>query len=200
MRLIIISFLIFFTDQISKFYVKGFYLPLFDFEHGGLPQSRSIPIIHKFFYITPVENPGIAFGMDFGPEFKTTISILTIVATIGLLIYFIKLRKEDFFIRLSVAVILGGALGNLMDRIFYGCFYGYGTILSGNVVDFLDLRLFGFFLLNKTFGIYIFNIADIAISIGVSGLLIAITKKRRETKQNNIAEVKNNLTTDQGEF
>ena len=88
MKLIFISLLILITDQVSKIYIKGFYLPLFDFEHSGLQQSRSIPIIDQLFYITPVENPGIAFGLDFGPEFKTIFSIVTIVATLALLVYF----------------------------------------------------------------------------------------------------------------
>jgi len=196
LKVIFISLLIFIADQISKIYVKGFYLPLFDFEHSGLQQSRSIPIIDKLFYITPVENPGIAFGLDFGPEFKTILSIITIVATLGLVVYFFKVRKEAMFLRLSVAVILGGAFGNLMDRLFYGYFYGYGSLLSGNVVDFIDLRLFSFFLLNKTFGIYVFNIADIAIIFGVAALLIAITRKRREYYRSNVATIENTISLD----
>ena len=196
MKAIVISLLILIADQVTKIYVKGFYLPLFDFEHSGLRQSRSIPVIDDLIYITPVENPGIAFGLDFGPEFKTILSIITIVATLGLLIYFFKVRKETLFHRLSVAVVLGGAFGNLVDRIFYGYFYGYGSILSGNVVDFIDLRLFSFFLLNKTFGIYVFNIADIAIIFGVVALLIAITRKRKELYSSNIASVENSLSLD----
>ena len=83
-----------------------------------------------------------------------------------------------------------------MDRLFYGYFYGYGSILSGNVVDFIDLRLFSFFLLNKTFGIYVFNIADIAIIFGVVALLIAISKKRKESYHDNIASIESNLSLD----
>jgi signal peptidase II len=196
LRVIFISLFILIADQVSKIYVKGFYLPLFDIEHSGLQQSRSIPVIDRLFYITPVENSGIAFGIDFGPEFKTILSIITIVATLGLLIYFIMVRKETLFLRLSVAVVLGGAFGNLIDRIFYGYFYGYGSILSGNVVDFIDLRLFSFFLLNKTFGIYVFNIADIAIIFGVAAMLIAITRKRREAYRDNIVGIENTLSLD----
>ena len=196
MKLLFVSFLILLTDQISKFYVKGFYLPLFDFEHSGLPQNRSIQVIDKLFYITPVENPGIAFGIDFGPEFKTFISAITILATLGLAIYFFSFKKEEVFIRLSVAVILGGAMGNLVDRVFYGYLYGYASILSGNVVDFLDLRLFSFFLMNKTFSIYVFNIADIAITIGVFAFLYAISKKRKEIRTTETTDVENSLSVD----
>jgi signal peptidase II len=176
--------------------VKGFYLPLLDFEHSGLPQSRSIPVIDKLLYITPIENPGIAFGIDFGPEFKTFISVITIFATLALAIYFFSIKKEDMFMRISVAVILGGAMGNLIDRVFYGYIFGYASILSGNVVDFLDLRLFSFFLMNKTFSIYVFNIADIAITFGVCALLYAISKKRKEIRTPETAVVENTVNVD----
>ncbi|MCW9065545.1 MAG: signal peptidase II [Ignavibacteriaceae bacterium] len=196
MKLLFVSFLILLADQVSKFYVKGFYLPLLGFEHSGLPQSRSIPVIDKLLYITPIENPGIAFGIDFGPEFKTIISVVTIIATLALAIYFFSIKKEDMFIRFSVAVILGGAMGNLIDRVFYGYIFGYASILSGNVVDFLDLRLFSFFLMNKTFSIYVFNIADIAITFGVFALLYAISKKRKEIHTPETTGVENTLSVD----
>lgn len=196
MKLISISFLILLTDQISKIYVKGFYFPFLNLVHNGLPKSKSIPVINKFLYITPVENPGIAFGIDLGPDFKTIISVFTIVATIGLLIYFFRIRKSDFLMRFSVAVILGGALGNLVDRIFYGYFYGYGNLFSGNVVDFLDLRLFGFFFMNRTFGVYVFNIADVAITLGVGIMLFALAKKHKKHIQNEDQVINNNLSLD----
>jgi len=196
LKLLFVSFLILIADQISKLYVKGFYLPLLDFEHSGLPQSRSIPVIDKLLYITPIENPGIAFGIDFGPEFKTFISVITIFATLALAIYFFSIKKEDMFMRISVAVILGGAMGNLIDRVFYGYIFGYASILSGNVVDFLDLRLFSFFLMNKTFSIYVFNIADIAITFGVCALLYAISKKRKEIRTPETAVVENTINVD----
>jgi len=196
LKLIFISILILLADQFSKIYVKGFYLPLINLEHSGLASSKSIPIIDKFFYITPVENPGIAFGIDLGPEVKTFVSILTIIATLGLMVYLFRIRKEDFFSRLSIAIILGGALGNLTDRIFYGYFYGYGSLLSGNVVDFLDLRIFRFFLLNKVLGIYVFNIADVAIILGVATLLFALSRKRKIAHQNGVDKIENSLGLD----
>ena len=196
MKLFFVSFFILVADQASKLYVKGFYVPAFRINHTGLPRSTSIPIIKDLFYITPVENPGIAFGIELGPEFKAIISVFTILATLGLLIYFFKIRNENLLLRFSVAVILGGAMGNLMDRIFYGYFYGYAPIFSGNVVDFLDLRLFSFFMLNKTFSIYVFNLADVAISIGVCVLLYALTKKRKVSVKNDMVKVENNFSID----
>jgi len=196
LKFLSVSFLILITDQLSKFYVKGIHLPFLDFEHLGLPQSRSIPVIDRLFYITPVENPGIAFGINFGPELKILVSIFTILATLGLVVYLFKIKKEDVFIRLSVAVILGGALGNLTDRVFYGYFYGYASFLSGSVVDFLDLRLFSFFLMNKTFSTYVFNFADVAITLGVTALIFAITKKRKEIRATEKVDVENSFSVD----
>jgi len=196
LKLIFISILILLTDQFSKIYVKGFYLPLINLEHSGLANSKSIPIIDKFFYITPVENPGIAFGIDLGPEVKTIVSILTIIATLGLIVYLFRIRKENFISRLPITIILGGALGNLIDRIFYGYFYAYGSLLSGNAVDFIDLRIFDFFLLNKVLNIYVFNIADIAIILGVVILLFALSRKRKIARQNSIDKIENRLSLD----
>jgi signal peptidase II len=189
LKLLIVSFLILITDQLTKFYVKGIYLPVFNLDHSGLPQSRSIQVIDRLLYITPVENPGIAFGIDLGPDFKMLLSVFTIFAAFALLVYFVKMRNEDFFSRLSIAIILGGAFGNLIDRIFYGYFYGYASILAGNVVDFLDLRIFNFFLINKTFNIYVFNVADIAITIGVISLLFSMSKKRKEIDRAKVSGV-----------
>ncbi|MGD8306318.1 MAG: signal peptidase II [Ignavibacteria bacterium] len=189
MKLLIVSFLILLTDQVSKFYVKGIYLPFLSLNHSGLPQSRSITIIDNLFYITPVENPGIAFGIDFGPDFKIILSLFTIIATLGLLVYFIKIKQQDIITRLSVAIILGGAFGNLIDRIFYGYMYGYSSILSGNVVDFLDLRIFSHFMINKTFNVYVFNIADVAITFGVIGLLYALSRKRKDSERTEVSSI-----------
>jgi len=194
LKLLFISFLILLADQISKFYIKGFSLPFLNYEHSGLPQSKSITVIDRLLYITPVENPGIAFGIDCGPEFKTILSVFTVIATAALVVYYFSIKKDDKLIRFSVAVILGGAAGNLIDRVFYGYIYGYASIFSGKVVDFLDLRLFSFFLMNKTFSIYVFNIADIAITFGVLTLLYAISKKRKETRITETADAEKSLT------
>ncbi len=190
MKLIFVSFLVLIADQLSKLYVRGFSVPWFDFTHYGLPQSQSIPVIGNLFYITPVENPGIAFGIDFGPEFKIILSIFTILATGGLVYYFFRIKDYNFNFRFGVALILGGAFGNLTDRVFYGWLYGYGSILSGKVVDFLDVRLFSFFLLNDTFGIYVFNLADVAITIGVGMLIVSLL---RSNGSKEVSEAGSNL-------
>ncbi|MBK6914600.1 MAG: signal peptidase II [Ignavibacteriales bacterium] len=83
-----------------------------------MPYGRKTPLIDHVLHLTFVENPGIAFGIDFGGEFKLLISILTIIASFSLLIYFFFVSKENIGQRLSLALIIGGAFGNLIDRVF----------------------------------------------------------------------------------
>ena len=84
--------------------------------------------------------------------------MLSLIITIGLIYYLYKERKNNFIYVLSLAFILGGALGNLYDRsmmILYPSIYG-------GVVDFIDVGLFKY-----SYRWYIFNIADSAVTIGI---------------------------------
>ena len=171
MKLLFVSLGIFIIDQVSKLLVKGFSIPFLNIFHAGMHPGQRISVIGNLFSITFVENPGIAFGIDFGSNFKLLISIFSIAATIGLLVYFYHIRGRSFSLRLSIAIIIGGAFGNLIDRTLYGFFYGYSSLFYGKVVDFFDFRIFNLFLFNKTFGNYIFNVADMAVTVGVILLL-----------------------------
>ena len=177
MKLLFVSLGIFLVDQFSKLFVKGFSIPFLNIYHQGMYPGQRIPVIGDLFSITFVENPGIAFGIDFGSHFKFIISIFTIAATLGLLVYFFYIRERSFSLRFSIAIIIGGAFGNLVDRIFYGYFYGYSSLFYGKVVDFFDFRVFNFFLFNRTFGNYIFNFADMAVTVGVILLLFNFHKR-----------------------
>jgi signal peptidase II len=177
MKLLFVSLGIFIIDQASKLLVKGFSIPFLNLYHTGMYPGQRIPLIGDILGITMVENPGIAFGIDFGSHFKFLISIFTIVATFGLVIYFYFIRERNFYLKLSIAIIIGGAFGNLVDRIFYGYLYGYSPLLYGKVVDFFDFRIFNLFLFNRAFGNYIFNIADMAVTAGVILLLFNFHKK-----------------------
>jgi signal peptidase II len=77
-------------------------------------------------------------------------------------------------VRLALALILAGAIGNLIDRMFYGVIFGEGTLFHGKVVDFFDLDFFdiaiGNFELTRWF---VFNIADAAVSVGIVLLLFS---------------------------
>lgn len=181
MKVLLVSALIILADQVTKVFVKGFSFTLINFQHSGLKQGDSIPVLKNFFYITFVENPGIAFGIDLQPNIKLAFSIFTIIASLTLVGYLLTIKNQELSIRLPVAVIIGGAFGNLIDRIFYGWFYGYGNILSGSVVDFLDIRFANLFMLNNTVGIYVFNIADLAITPGALSFIYFLLKKKKES-------------------
>jgi len=176
-KFLYVSFFIVITDQVSKLLVKGLSIPFFNLNLPGMYYGQRIPLIGDLFNITFVENPGIAFGIDFGSEYKVLISLFTVAATIGLIIYFYFIRNKNFNVKLSIAIIIGGAVGNLIDRVFYGVIYGYAPLFYGKVVDFFDFRIFNLYFLHKSLGNYIFNIADVAVSAGVIMLLFNFRKK-----------------------
>ena len=177
MKVLFISLAVLIVDQLSKLYIKGFSFPIFRIQHRGMYQGQRLPIWGNLFNITFVENSGIAFGINFGSEFKLLVSLFTIIAVIALFYYLFKIKDKPLSLRLSVALIIGGAAGNLIDRIFYGVFYGYSNLFYGRVVDFFDIRIFNLLLFDKIFGNYVFNIADIAVTAGVIMLLFAYGKK-----------------------
>ena len=134
--------------------------------------GESIPVIGDFFRITFTENPGMAFGFDPGSDFKLLISIFSLVASIGLLIYLFVVRNKSLSLRIAIALILAGAVGNVIDRMFYGLIYDYAPLFYGKVVDFFDFDFFNFTLLGRSYDRWpIFNIADASVSIGVFILL-----------------------------
>ncbi len=135
--------------------------------------GSSINIIGDLFKFTFVENPGMAFGIDVGGYSKFFLSLFSLIASIGILVYIYKVREQKLLFRLSLALILGGAVGNLIDRFFYGVIFDYAPLLYGRVVDFLHFDALGFTIFGKTFDSFpIFNVADSAVTIGVAILLI----------------------------
>jgi signal peptidase II len=177
LKVLFVSFTVLIIDQLSKLYIKGFSFPIFRIHHRGMYQGQRLPVWGDFFNITFVENSGIAFGINFGSEFKLLVSLFTIIAVIALFYYLLRIKDKPLSLRLSVALIIGGAAGNLIDRIFYGVFYGYSNLFYGRVVDFFDIRIFNLLLFDKLFGNYVFNIADVAVTIGVIMLMFAYGKK-----------------------
>lgn len=116
--------------------------------------SSSHTIIDNFFYFTYAHNEGAAWGMLEG---KISLFLLVaIVAVIGMIYYFTKTTKEEVLTRFGLVLALAGAIGNLIDRV---CF--------GYVRDFIDFIIFGY-------NFPIFNIADMALVIGI-GLIILET-------------------------
>lgn len=177
MRVLIVSFFIVIADQLSKIFVKGFSIPFLGISVDGMRYGSSIEILGSFFKFTFVENPGMAFGIDVGESSKLFLSLFSLIASIGILIYLFRIKDERYIVRLALALIFAGAVGNLIDRMWYGVFYGYAPLFYGKVVDFMNVDFFDFTLFGHTYERWpIFNIADSAVSIGVVLLLIFQTK------------------------
>jgi len=170
-RVLIVSAAIVLSDQITKLLVKGFSIPLLGVSVQGMQYGASKPVIGNLFRLTYIENPGMAFGIDLGG--KWFFSIFSILASVAIFVYLYRAREEALGFRVSLALILGGAIGNLIDRVFYGVFFSEGPLFYGKVVDFFDIDFFNI----SAFGYHlsrwpVFNIADAAVTIGVLLLLI----------------------------
>ncbi len=126
---------------------------------------ESFAVIGGFFNITHVRNPGAAFGFLAGasPAFRYVFFLAVTVAAIVLILHYLRTtRIEDLSLVFSLALILAGAVGNLIDRVRFG-----------EVVDFLDVYV----------GAYhwpAFNVADAAITTGAAILMAILLRKRKE--------------------
>ena len=149
-KVIAISSISFLIDRITKIIVCSI-----------LKTGESIPIIKNFFSITLAKNTGVAFSLLEGK-----IDIVIIVTLIVLFLIIDMLRKNNIKEneKKYYALMIGGALGNLLDRIIYGY-----------VIDFLDFKIINY-------NYPIFNIADSCIVIGMILLLINSIKEKGESK------------------
>ena len=188
MKIIFLTILLFVIDQLSKIFVRGFSLPWLNINHNGFNLGETKPVINNLFHITLVENPGIAFGIIPGAFLKDFILILTILLCFGFFAFLLLARNADLKVRFSVGLILAGAAGNLFDRIFYGYFYNYAPLFQGNVVDFLDVKFFQFFLFGHIPGSYVFNIADLSITMGVFMIIYLIIKSKKEERDKTLVQ------------
>src|SRR3989304_6859106 len=185
MRVLYFTGFIVVVDHIAKFLVKGFDIPSLGLYHAGMPLGASYPILGDFLRLTFIENPGMAFGIDVGG--KLFLTLFSVLATGGIFYYLYKIREEAFVIRLSLALILGGAVGNLIDRVFYGVIFGEGTLFYGKVVDFVGVDFFNLdFLGIHATRFPVFNIADASVSCGVV-LLLLFHRKFTEPDRNAVA-------------
>jgi signal peptidase II len=172
-----------FLDQFTKIYIKGIAIPFLNISFEGMYLGESINVIGDFFKITFIENPGMAFGYNPGSDFKLWISIFSLLASIGLLVYLFLVRKKSLSLRIALALILGGAVGNLIDRMFYGIIYKYAPVFYGRVVDFFDFDFFHFTIFGRNYERWpIFNIADAAVTAGVLILILFYKHHKAEDK------------------
>lgn len=171
MRVLWLSAFVVAVDQATKAAVLEFMSP-----QNGVPQS--IPVLGDWLRLTFTENPGMAFGLTIGPP--GTVTVLSIVATCLVAGYIYQVRRGYAPYVWSLSLILGGALGNIVDRVFYGVLLDYGTYFTGHVVDFIHVSLWKGFIPNAVpliGGSYmelfpIWNVADMSIVVGVVGVLL----------------------------
>ncbi len=139
MRLFLIVLFVVGADQLSKYIVSAL-----------MDTGQSIPIINNLLYITYVRNPGAAFGML---PYRTAFFVVVTLVVVGFIIYYYRTLPAGFtLLRLGLALQLGGAIGNLIDR-----------VRSTYVVDFIDVSFFP----------PVFNLADTAIVVGIILFLFA---------------------------
>ena len=138
----LVAFLIILTDQIAKLIIKN-----------SLALNQSIPVVNNIFHITYILNFGAGFGIL---QQQRLLLILISIIVIGVILYSIrKINEKETALQIIAGMLLGGTIGNLTDRIIYG-----------NVIDFLDFRIWP-----------IFNIADSAVTIGFIFLIVYYWKK-----------------------
>ena len=137
MNVLLVSAVIVVIDQITKAVTRS-----------TMMLGESKPIIKNFFHFTYVTNDGMAFGLNF-PGGIYFFSFVSLLMTFFLAWYFWQEKNSNLTMRLSLALILAGAVGNLIDR-----------ILFGTVVDFFDFMI-------GSYHWYIFNVADASVTIGM---------------------------------
>ena len=155
MRVLFVSAILVLADQISKAIVVR-----------TMSLYESIPIVENFFHFTYITNDGMAFGIDF-PFGYLIFSAVSVLLTVFLFFYLWSVKNHSIIIRLGLALIIAGAIGNSIDRLFLG-----------EVIDFLDFMI-------GDFSWYIFNLADSYVTVGMVLILIdsIILEKKREKAQ-----------------
>jgi signal peptidase II len=159
--------------------------------------GEAFPVWGNWFYIYFVENEGMAFGISFGENFGKLMLSLVRICVAGFLIYYlfsqIKKKKADWFVVIILSFIISGALGNIIDSLFYGIFWNYAPLLYGRVVDMFYFKLFKLPDWSPIWGgeyffPAIFNIADSCTTIGIIAIIIwnkkFFTQNEKNEEQN----------------
>jgi signal peptidase II len=196
---ILIVLVVLFIDQLVKLYIKtNFYL------------GEEIPVLGDWFRIHFTENYGMAFGLEFGGKggkILLTLFRLVAVAFIGWYILDLTKKETNKWYIISWALILSGALGNIIDSIFYGIIFGYDSWFHGRVVDMFYFPIVQTtipenwpFWAGEDFEFFrpVFNVADAAISIGFVIILLgqkAFFKEEASASQSNENNNNQNIET-----
>jgi signal peptidase II len=166
-------FIIFFfviVDQVVKIWVKT-----------TMNIGESIPVFGNWFQLYFVENEGMAFGISFGANIGKLLLSLVRILVAGFLIYYlfaiIKRKQARWSVVIILSLIIAGALGNIIDSLFYGIIWHYAPFLYGRVVDMFYFKLF---LIPNWVPLWggsyffpaIFNVADACTTTGIAAIII----------------------------
>ncbi|MDD6983725.1 MAG: signal peptidase II [Clostridia bacterium] len=119
---------------------------------ANLKDISTLPIIENIFHFTYVENRGAAFGML--ADHRWVFMILSVVGIAAIFVYLTVTKPKSWWMRLALCFIVGGGVGNMIDR-----------IARGYVIDFIDCRFINF---------YVFNVADSFVCVGCAMFIIAV--------------------------
>lgn len=186
-------------DQLVKLYIKThFYL------------GEEVNVLGDWFRIHFTENYGMAFGLEFGGKSGKILLTLFRVVAVGFIGWYIldlnKKKAHSLYIA-SWALILAGALGNILDSVFYGVAFGYDSWFHGRVVDMFYFPIVQTtipeswpFWAGEDFEFFrpVFNVADAAISIGFVIILLG-QKKFFKEKEEGVAEEDTEEALERGE-
>jgi len=186
--LIVVAVLV--IDQLIKFWIKT-----------NMYIGEEYNVLGNWFIIHFTENNGMAFGLELGGNYgKLALSLFRVFAVFGLgyIFHYVVKNKYHYGLITCVSLILAGALGNIIDSVFYGKLFGYAGFLHGRVVDMFYFPIIeGFYpdwvpgLGGQEFIFFrpVFNFADAAISVGVITIIIFQSK----FLNNDLSKIENNL-------
>ncbi|MFN5007337.1 MAG: signal peptidase II [Ignavibacteria bacterium] len=167
---LVVAFVLVLIDQITKVAVKGY--NLFGFRHEGMHLGESFPVFGEIVRITFVENPGMAFGVEFGSG-KIVLTLFSLLASFALVYYLRVINNANRWIRIAIMLILAGAFGNFIDRMFYGVLYDEGPLFYGLVVDFIQIDIPDITIGALTYTHWpVFNVADSCVTTGMILLIL----------------------------
>lgn len=147
----VVAFIAVILDQLAKRVILTMLMP---------GQSWApVPVLENWFTFTMVTNRGAAFGLF--PGLGSVFMVVAIVVVVVITIYYWHMPEGQLLIKLSLGLQLGGALGNLVDRLRFG-----------HVVDFIDFKVWP-----------VFNLADISIVLGVALLAYALLREPGERQE-----------------
>lgn len=216
-KLLAVIFLVLIVDQVLKVWIKT-----------NMSLGQEFIVFKDWFIIHFVENNGMAFGFEFAGEYgKLFLSLFRIVAVIAIGWYLFRLVKEQnlrFGFLVSIALIFAGAIGNIIDSLFYGMLFnhsygqvadflpeggGYAGFLHGRVVDMfyfpiIDTTIPGWFPFwggnELVFFRPVFNIADSSITVGILIILLFYRKEFNTLERKGSDEEIEAATTEEGEL